>query len=317
MANKKRNLEMESPLFVQVVGTSNPWNIKYTPLFTQYEKVKCNNEFSSISSRAELPKCLNDIENTIVDVFQSQMLEVNNNDDWHEDVKNDNPDVDFVVDIDEDSDDGIKAADDVIAFNDGIMHHFDIIKWFEASMEENEVIGKSFCDSGDYTVEDVAVGLNKILRLHNASLSFENELMQFLVKIAPHLKWPIVERKGKIKSNIRSFGRDIDKDYIAFDVCVNGCMAFVGEDVENLKYCGKCNAPRFYDCTHRSCVERTLIDCPHKISTLRSRKESYYFPMLSTFEQLVSFEKFREEIYRFERIGNYYRVNGVYKDVGD
>lgn len=176
---------------------------------------------------------------------------------------------------------------------------------------------KIFCDSGDYTVKEVAIELNEICRLHNATLSFEDDLMCFLAKVAPQLNWPIVERKGKTKSNIRSFGRVIDNDYIVFDVCVNGCMSYVGEEEEKLKYCGKCNSPRFYNCTHRSCVERTLIDCPHKISTLRSRKESYYFPMISTFEQLVSFEKFREEIKCFEEIGNYYRVDGVYKDVGD
>ena len=119
MANKKRNLEIEPPVFVQFMGVSKPWNDEWSPLFTQCGGVEGNHEFASMSTCEESSLKLNEAENDIVDVPSSQILEGNNTD-WQEDGIYDYTNDKVVADEDFDDDDS-DDAEAVIAINDGIM----------------------------------------------------------------------------------------------------------------------------------------------------------------------------------------------------
>ena len=105
-------------------------------------------------------------------------------------------------------------------------------------------------------------------------------------------------------------------DMISIDVCVNGCIAFVGEN-ERLKFCSKCHSPRFYPCSHYSCKDKSIETCRHNISSLTSRKQSFYFSMLALLDKLVSRPKFRSLLSTFEKSFEYFKNEEEYKDICD
>ena len=107
---------------------------------------------------------------------------------------------------------------------------------------------------------------------------------------------------------------------ISIDVCVNGCIAFVGEN-ERLKWCSKCQSPRFYPCSQSSCRDKSVEKCRHSISLLTSRKQTFYFSMLALFDKLISRPRFRSLLSTFQKEFEYFRNGEVpheeYKDVCD
>ena len=97
---------------------------------------------------------------------------------------------------------------------------------------------------------------------------------------------------------------------------MNGCLAFVGKN-GNLRFCSQCETPRFYNCAHRTCADKALKDCKHKISSLTARKQVFYYPLLSLLDKLVSLPKFRSELENFDAFSNFYRKEDEYTDISD
>ena len=51
-----------------------------------------------------------------------------------------------------------------------------------------------------------------------------------------------------IRNDLASY-IDEDKRALRFDVCGNGCCAFIGKELEEAYFCPICNTPRFYKLT--------------------------------------------------------------------
>ena len=131
------------------------------------------------------------------------------------------------------------------------------------SDNENDIWGTLFTPSNPEisflsTIEKFSVYINAVFSGYSAQQTLIDDVFSVLQKHLPGVDWPMnISEKGnqhrkKVKSNLKEFTSE-DKRVLRFDVCRNGCVAFVvGEYFESI-LCPKCEAKKFYPCSAQLC----------------------------------------------------------------
>lgn len=164
------------------------------------------------------------------------------------------------------------------------------------------------------TVGELAADLEACFNSNGIRSSARNEIMEILHNYFPECNLPVDkdEINGDfIKAETEKYVIP-DVRTLWYDICSNGCTAFVGTNL-NLDKCPLCKANRYRNCTERSCVGLTYEQCGHR-SNRKPFKRIAYRPILGFILQALHTNGFLKAL---EYINDdvIHSPNGVYHDV--
>jgi hypothetical protein len=118
-------------------------------------------------------------------------------------------------------------------------------------------------DGGTHTKVNLARDLRDFLDYHRIRPAAEAHMLSLLEEYFPLTKLPVKKTKGgNYKSVLGSYTLPGFKVF-EYDICINGCMAFVGIHKETTE-CPHCKKLRYRSCTHSDCLAGRVKVCNHK-----------------------------------------------------
>jgi len=178
---------------------------------------------------------------------------------------------------DDDINDNLNDKENYLTVDEAEMQEFDFKALLEQllsteSENENDIHEERYLlprnpEISLSTIKQFSVDINAVFAGYNAQQTLIDDVFSVLQKHLPGVDWPMnISENGnhrikKVKSNLKEFISE-DTRALRFDVCRNGCVAFIGEYFECI-LCPVCEAKRFYPCSAPLCKGKPYQRCEH------------------------------------------------------